>query len=280
VKRKLLRLLPVLAAGLVFVYGAAAAELYFNQSAYIYHPRPDWGFTPQALDLPFEDVDFRSADGTRLSGWYVPAKGAARGVMLFCHGNTGNISNEAGPIGLFTDLGFDFFLFDYRGFGKSEGAPDEKGIAADADAAWDYLVKVRKVDPSRIVICGRSFGAAVAIPLAVRHTPKALIVEAAFTSLADIGERLHPFFPVRLLLRARYDSVSKLPKVRCPVLVAHSREDELIPFEFGRKLFAAAPEPKEFLEITGPHNNKDDFVSQATYRRGVSKFLDKVAPRP
>lgn len=282
-KRILPRVAATLAAVLGGLYLYAAADLYFRQSAYIYHPKPEWTLTPRDLGLEFEDVSFRAGDGTRLSGWFVPAKGARRGTVLFCHGNAGNISSESIPIKLYTEIGFDIFLFDYRGFGKSEGTPDEKGTTLDADAAWEHLVKTRGIPPAEIVILGRSFGAAVAIPLAVRRSaagdkPRALFVEAAFTSLADIGERLHPYFPVRLLIRSRYESLRSIPQVRCPILVVHSHEDELIPFEHGRRLVEAAPEPKTFLDITGPHNNKNDPVSQAQYRQGVIKYLDRIFP--
>jgi len=260
-------------SGVSLYYGGNVLALYLNQSSHIYHPEREWIATPGKIGLGYEEVSFRAADGVKLSGWYVKAI-RERAVVLFCHGNAGNISHELGPIGVFTDLGLTFFLFDYRGYGKSEGTPSERGTTLDADAAWNFLVNEKKVSPKNIIICGRSFGAAVAIPLAVRHTPTALIAEAAFTSLADIASDMHPYFPVRWLVKYRYDSVRQLPKVHCPVLVVHSRDDQLVPYKHGQRLFKAANEPKKFLEITGPHNNKDDLHSQALYRKGLSAFID------
>ncbi len=149
----------------------------------------------------------------------------------------------------------------------------------DAEAALNFLLNEKKVPLDRILLLGRSFGGSVAIPLAVKHPFRALIVEASFTSLADIGAKMHPFFPVRQLLRDPYNSIAFLPKVKSPVLVVHSRNDQLIPYEQGRRLYEAAPEPKQFLEITGPHDNRNDPVSQATYRRGIADYLNWLDKR-
>ena len=257
------------------IYLVSLGRLYFNQGSYIYHPETQWIFTPKEIGLDFEEITFRAADGVELSGWFVPAK-ADRATILFCHGNTGNISYERIPIKDFNDLGLSAFFFDYRGYGHSRGKITEAGVALDADAAWAYLTEVKKILPDKIIICGRSFGATVAIPLAARKNPRALMVEAAFTSLSDIAAVLHPNFPVKFFLNGHYDSISILPKVHCPVFVVHSREDQLIPFAHGRRLFEAAPNPKTFVEITGPHNNKNDPASQALYQKGVADFINNL----
>lgn len=270
---------PIAVAAVVVAaaYLSACAWLYFRQDSLIFHPRPDWKATPREAGLEYEQVSFEAADGTALSGWFTPAS-PERGVILFCHGNSNNISYELGPLKVFHDLGFSMLLFDYRGYGHSDGHPSEKGMAMDAEAALDYLVKTRGIPMNRIVIQGRSLGGGVAIPLAVRHTPRALLVDSSFTSLVDMAAKLHPQFPVELFLRHRFNSIAEIPKLKCPVLVTHSSQDELIPFEQGKRLYAAAPEPKTFLEITGPHDNSGVPASQATYRRGVEAFLKKVFP--
>lgn len=261
---------------LLAAYGVIAADLYFHQSARVYRPTTSWKTTPSSEGYRFESVPFTAADGTSLSGWFVPASSRERGVILFFHGNHGNISYEMAPIALYHNLGYSIFLIDYRGYGKSAGKPSEKGIAMDADAALSWLVNEKGYLTHEIIYCGRSFGAAVAIPLATRSKPRALIVEAAFSSLGDIAADLHPYFPTRHLLKEKYDSESVMGKVTSPVLVAHSKEDDLIPVAHGRRLYAAANEPKTYFEFIGPHNNNRHPLSQAMYRKGVGEFLDSL----
>ena len=205
-----------------------------------------------------------------MSGWFVPA---GRRTVLFCHGNARNISSDISVLRMFHDLGVSAFIFDYRGFGKSPGIPKEEGTYADAEGAWNYLVSEREKDPMDIIIWGRSLGSAVATELALRHRPKALVLEAAFTSLADLAAEQYPFFPVRWILRTRYDNLKKIARVGCPVLIVHSREDQLIPLKHGKELFGAAAEPKCFLEIKGPHNG---LPHQPGYEEGLRAFLDDL----
>ena len=267
----------VLCAAGAVLYAVACLYLYFNQDKLIYHPRKEWTTTPNSLGLQYSEVTFKAADGTALSGWFTPAV-RERGVILFCHGNSNNISYELGPLKVFHELGFSMFLFDYRGYGHSEGRPSEKGMGMDADAALDYLVKQKKIPMNQIVIQGRSLGGGVAIPLAVRHAPRALLVDSSFTSLVELASIRYPIFPIGQILKYRYNSIHEIPKLKCPVLITHSRQDQIIPFSFGRRLYEAAPEPKTFLEITGPHDNRDYPASQAKYRRGVEAFLKDIFP--
>lgn len=264
----------LLAAG-TLLYAAACAYLYLNQDNLIFHPTREWASTPKKIDIEYEDVSFISADGLKLSGWFVEAK-SERGVILFCHGNSRNISAELAPLKMFHDLGFSMLLFDYRGYGKSEGKPSEVGMLMDAQAAWDYLTLVKKIPPSRLIVQGRSLGAGVAIPLAVKVTPRALLVDASFKSLADVAAKRYPIFPVRLLLKSRFDSLKNIARIQCPVLITHSKDDQIIPFEQGLALYHAAPSPKVFNPITGPHDNKDVPESQVMYRAGVEKFLNSI----
>lgn len=195
-----------------------------------------------------------------------------RGVVLFCHGNAGNISHRLDSIRIFHHLRLSTFIFDYRGYGTSEGKPSEKGTYLDAEAAWHYLIEKLHVPSTRVILFGRSLGCAIATRLAQDHTPKALIIESTFTSIPDIAADIYPFLPVRLLARFDYNAMEYIKRVNCPVLIIHSRNDDIIPFRHGRQLFEAASKPREFLEITGTHN--DGFMASGkSYEEGLDLFL-------
>ncbi len=239
----------------------------------------DW----QAANLEHEDVWFTSADGTKLHGWFVPGDTPdrkARAVVLFHHGNAGNISHRLETLALLNGLGLSTCIFDYRGYGKSSGRPTERGVYLDARAVWDWLADEQGVAPGRVVVWGRSLGSAVAARLArdlagegVR--PAALVLESAFTSVPDMGRTAYPFLPVRLIARMRMRTVDYVRGVNCPVLVAHSPSDEIVPYAQGRAVFDAAPEPKRFFELRGGHN--DGFlVTGRDYVQGVDAFLRDV----
>jgi fermentation-respiration switch protein FrsA (DUF1100 family) len=219
----------------------------------IYFPERELRVMPEQLAPPAEWVYFDASDGVRLSAWYVPTE-HPRGIILFLHGNGGNVSHYAGAAVLFGTLGYSTFILDYRGYGRSAGSPSEQGTYLDAEAAWRHLVEVMGTPPSSIVVHGRSLGGAIAAWLARKHTPRLLVLESSFTSLADIAAKLYPWAPVRLLVRDRYDTETFLRGVRCPVLVIHSPDDEIIPYAHGRQLFEQARPPKRFLEIQGRHN--------------------------
>jgi pimeloyl-ACP methyl ester carboxylesterase len=256
-------------------YAVLATLLYFYQSSFIYYPERQWVATPEQFGLRYESVTFKTTDGVTLSGWYVPAE-TARGVILFFHGNAGNISHRMLSLQIFNRLRFDSFIFDYRGYGKSEGQPDEIGTYRDAEAAWYYLVRQRDVDPSTIVVFGRSLGAAIASYLAAEHTPRALIVESAFTSVPELAARFYPFMPVRWFARFHYATKDHLEKMVCPVLVVHSQEDDIVPFDHGQALFEAARPPKDFLRINGSHNDAL-LVTGRRYEQGLDRFLMNMA---
>ncbi len=252
-------------------YLGLALLMYFFQSRYVYFPSRALAATPAALGLPFEEVALAAEDGPRLAAWFVPAA-AARGAVLVCHGNGGNIGDRLHAIERFHGLGLDVLLFDYRGYGHSQGKPSEEGTYRDAVAAWNYLIRERRLAPDRIVVCGRSLGGAVAAWLTDGRSPAGLILESTFTSLPDIGAGVYPWLPVRLLCRYRYPTLEHLRRVRCPVLVAHSPTDDLVPFAHGQKLFAAAPEPKAFAELTGGHNDGEG-MTEPSYRQALDDFL-------
>ncbi len=255
-------------------YAALAGLLYLYQDRLVYFPGRVVAATPKQAGLAYEPVRFTTADGVSLSAWFVPAPNA-RGTLLFCHGNAGNISHRLESIRQFHQLGLNVFIFDYRGYGESEGTPTEAGTYRDAEAARRYLVETRGLAPERIVYFGRSLGAAIAAWLATQHPPRALIVESGFTSVPDFGAEIYPWLPVRLLARLRYPTQEYLRSARAPVLVVHSRADEIVPFHHGERLYDAAGTPKEFLEIQGGHN--DGFlVSGAHYTRGLDAFLRRA----
>ena len=263
----------MLILGAVGFYIFVLLYLTISQARFIYFPERAIIVTPAKIGLQYQAVSFKTADGIKLSAWFVPAE-KSRGVILFCHGNAGNISHRLESMCVFYRLGMSTFIFDYRGYGQSEGKPGEQGTYLDAEAAWQYLVQKQQVAPSEIIVFGRSLGGAVGAWLAQNHTPKALIIESTFTSVRDFGAELYPCFPVRLLSRFDYNATDYLHQVNCPVLVVHSRDDEIIPFSHGRQLFEAANEPKEILEIMGTHN--EGFMTSARrYEDGLDSFISR-----
>ncbi|MBK8162083.1 MAG: alpha/beta fold hydrolase [Gammaproteobacteria bacterium] len=242
--------------------------IYVRQTRRMYRPLREIRAVPAERGFDYEDIGFTAEDGTRLHGWYVPCPGA-RHVLLFLHGSTRNISWCLDSLAVFHRLGFSTFLFDYRGYGRSEGRPDEEGIYRDAEAAWDYLVRERTVEAGRIVVMGRSLGGAVACWLAARHPPRALVLESTFLSFPDLAAGLHPRLPARLLARYRYPVKDYIRQVRCPVLLMHSRDDELIPYQHASMLYGIANEPKRLVEIAGPHYDG--------YLRSGDRYVDGLA---
>jgi fermentation-respiration switch protein FrsA (DUF1100 family) len=251
--------------------------LFLFQAHLLYYPNiPSRAVTaaPDRIGLAYEPIEFVAEDGVRLDGWFVPAAGKARGVLLFFHGNAGNISHRLDSLRLFHGLGLAVLIFDYRGYGRSQGKVSEPGTYLDAEAAWRYLTEERSVPADDIMLFGRSLGAAVAAYLATKRRPRALIMESSFTSVPDFAASYYRIYPVRWLARFRYDAMEYLRSVDCPVLIVHSRDDEIIPFRHGRQLFAGAKEPKAFLELRGGHN--DGFlVSGRDYLDGLDAFLSE-----
>jgi hypothetical protein len=264
-KRRWRRIVRWAAAILVLAYMGLVLLLYLAQGQILYGPRRDVHATPMA----HEDVTFFAADGVQLAAWYVPAI-ENRGTVLYCHGNGGNIGTY--DVSLLRSLGLNVLIFDYRGYGQSQGEPSEEGTYQDAEAAWRWLVEDRHVPPETIIVLGRSLGGAVAARTAARHTPRALILESAFTSLPDLGQHLLPLMPVRWIARFQYNTLEAVAKVRCPVLVIQSRGDEVVPFSHAERLYEAATGPKTLLEIHGSHD-RGSAESADIYLAGIKKFL-------
>lgn len=258
--RMMWSVLGVLAAA----YGGLSLWLFVSQSSLVFYPEIDHQVTatPKVAGLQYEDIRLQTSDGIDLQGWYVPAP-QSRGTVLFLHGNAGNISHRIDSVAMFHRLGYSTLIFDYRGYGNSGGKPSEQGTYRDAEAAWRYLNDQQHIPSCRIVLFGESLGGAVAAWLAAREKPAALVIASGFTSVPDLGQQLYPYLPVRLLARIHYDTRESLRSVTAPVLIAHSREDDIIPYEHGRALFAAANPPKQFLDLAGGHNDGFIFMREA-----------------
>jgi uncharacterized protein len=241
----------------------------------VFFPIREVSMNPSVAGLDYEDIYFKTHDGKKLNGWYIPRSGEnSRFVLVFFHGNAGNIGHRLEKILILNRLGLDVFIFDYRGYGNSEGDPSERGVYIDAEAAYYYLANERGVSSERMVLYGESLGGSVATDLAAKKDVAALITEEAFTSLRDMAGLVYPFIP-SFLVSDKFDTVSKIKKVNCPKLIIHSLSDEIVPFRLGEKLFDAAKEPKQFLEIRGGHNTA--FLdSGEKYKEGLKFFLRKL----
>ena len=257
---------------LVSVWVLLSLLLYLFQPKFVYFPQSEIDFTPDMAGLTYEDIYFKTEDDIDLNGWFIPVEDAKR-TLLFFHGNGGNISHRLDSIKIFHELGLSVFIIDYRGYGQSQGTTSEQGTYRDAEAAWRYLTESRGIPDKEIIVFGRSMGAGVATWLASQYTPNLLILESAFTSIADMGRHYYPYLPTHLLIRIKYSSIDRIESIQCPILFSHSQTDEIVPYEFGVQLFKQAQEPKMFLELQGGHN--DGFiVSGRSYINGINEFIN------
>jgi len=278
------RMLGELLIPLGIAYGAVLVLVFLFQSHLVFFPGTgrEAVVTPQSYGLRFESVQIRTADGETLDAWWVPAE-AARGVVLFFHGNAGNISHRLDYLQMFHRLRYTTLIVDYRGYGKSTGTPSEAGTYRDAEAAWEYLRHARMARPQNVVIAGESLGAAVAtwlaaeVSLTTGEGPRAVLLFSTFTSVNDLGAQVYWFLPVRLLSRIGYDNEANLKRIRAPVFIAHSRDDDIVPYAHGKRLFETANEPKTFLEMRGGHNDGFIFV-RPEWVAELGAFLDRHAP--
>jgi hypothetical protein len=274
-KKKVSRFASFLFLFLAGSYIYWACELYLHQEKYVYYPSKIWKKTPAADGLAYEDLKLHSSDGVELSAWYIPRENP-KGSVLFLHGNGRNMSGELDAVRMFHDFSYNVLTLDYRGYGKSGGVPDEEGTYRDAQAVWDFLVRDKKESSARIVVYGRSLGAAIATNLVSKNNkPQALILEAAFTSLPDAGQDIYPIFPVKYFSKYHYDTIDKLKLIHCPVLIVHSRDDQLVPFRHAKSLYEVVTGKKELIEIGGPHKGNYQPTLQK-YKDGVKRFLDSL----
>lgn len=261
----------LLAAGLLAPANTEGAL----EQRYIYFPDRELIANPEAVGLDYEEVRFTAADGTALHGWYLT--GAAGGqLVLFCHGNAGNISHRLESLRLLHDLGLSIFIFDYRGYGMSEGKPSEEGTYADARGALAWLGE-RGWSPENMIFFGESLGAAVALQLTVEQPPAGLVLEAPFTSIAAMGRHHYSllFFMLGWLLDARYDNLAKIGEVRSPLLIIQGTEDTIVPPDMARQLYTAANEPKTLRLIPGAGHNDLLYSGVKAYREAWRDFLGK-----
>ena len=240
---------------------------------FVYHPEPwedrDW---KSLSGLSLEDVWFPSADGVKLFGWYVEARADA-GVLLWCHGNAGTVINRVENLRELHRLGLSLFIFDYRGYGRSQGRPSEVGLYLDATGAYDYLTRTRMIRPERLVIFGRSLGAAGATDLAALKPAAGLILESPFPSIEAVAKHHYGGMPVHWLLGAEFRLIDRLPYLSLPKLILHGDRDDVIPIQLGRQVFEAAKPPKWWYTIAGADHNNTYQVGGAPYFRCVAEFV-------
>jgi len=243
------------------------------ENSLIFQPSSELVATPQDVGLLYEDVTLTTKDGIRINGWFVPSIGAAS-TLLWFHGNAGNISHRLDNIRKLHDhVSAHIFIIDYRGYGRSQGVVSEDGTYEDADAALAYLQSRDDVDANEIVIFGRSLGAAVGVDLATRRDTRALIIESPFTSIEAMAKTIMPWVPIGRFLRIRYNNLEKIRKLRIPLLIVHGDRDRIVPYEQGRELFEAAPEPKSFYSIAGAGHNDTYLVGGNGYFNAIADFI-------
>jgi len=300
------RMLGELLIPLGIAYGAVLVLVFLFQSHLVFFPGTgrEAVLTPLSYGMQFESLQIRTADGETLDAWWVPAEDA-RGIVLFFHGNAGNISHRLDYLLMFHRLRYSTLIVDYRGYGRSTGTPSEAGTYRDAEAAWEHLRHARMARPQDVVIAGESLGGAVATWLAAEMSlipdpspegrrearapafpseertkagmgPRAVVLFSTFTSVNDLGGEVYWFLPVRLLSRIGYDNLENLKRIRAPVFIAHSRDDDIVPYAHGKRLYETANEPKTFLEMRGGHN--DGFIfTQPEWVAQLAAFLDRHA---
>ena len=251
------------------------------EKRFVFFPEPEVASTPEDAGLPYEDVCLTTADGLKLHGWFVPAPPDATGpdtqTWLWFHGNGGNLGTRVGQIERTHHLlAVHQFIFDYRGYGRSEGKASEQGTYLDARAALQYVAQRPDVEPSRIVYFGHSLGAAVAIELAVDHPPAGMALIAPFSSIRDMTKLILPLPMAGWIVRNHYNSVGLMPKVRAPVVILHGEIDEIVPHAQGVKLFEAANHPKTFVTLPDAAHNNAHHVAADVMARSLVEFQDSL----
>ncbi len=272
---------PTLITGLgavAGVYVLICAVMWLAQPYLLYQPdfASDLDHSPDDIGLAYDDVTVETTDGLRLAGWYVHGPEDVSPVVLFFHGNAGHIAHRLQTLEMLHAAGAATLIVDYRGYGDSDGTPSEQGTYTDARAAWRWLTRERGIAPERIVVFGRSLGAAIAAKLASEVGPAGLALESAFTSAPDMAAELYPWLPARWLIRYRYATIDYLDAVRCPIFIAHAPGDEIVPFAHGQRLSRRHPDRTTFHTLEGGHNTA--FIeSQPAYRRALAAFFERTA---
>jgi fermentation-respiration switch protein FrsA (DUF1100 family) len=263
---------------IVGIVVALNLAMFFFQPSMVFFPYRSMNETPSDWGLEYEDVFLKTSDNIQLHGWYIPHHNAKL-TLLFLHGNAGNISHRGDSVKIFHQLGLNVFIPDYRGYGRSGGKPSEKGLYKDAHSAWHYLLSARGVQRENIIIYGRSLGGAIATKLAADVQPAGLILESVFSSAKDMAKSILPGLSRLVFLRFNFDNENLIKRVHCPLLVMHSPDDEIIPFNLGQKVFLAANMPKKFIPLQGSHNS-GFLQSQPDYEHNLEKFILTVESGP
>lgn len=256
---------------LALAYLLVCLLMFFAQRKLLYFPGPAPLVEPERHGAAWSRVTLETADSERLCAWFAEAPDA-RGAVLLSHGNAGNVESRVPLAEAFVNAGLSVLLYDYRGYGGSTGSPSEAGLALDARAAYGWL-RARGVEPARIVLYGESLGGGVTTGLAVEVECAAVILDHTFSSVPDLASELYPWLPVRWLARDRFDNLARVPRLEAPLLLIHSPDDELIPFEHARRLQRAARPGTVLLETSGGHNGAG-FLGDARFEAAVRGFLD------
>jgi len=268
--------LPVNAVQLLLIVGCLILLvcLFYPrlENFFIFYPDKTIEITPQHHRIPYEEISFRAADHTLLHGWHFPVKGD-RPTILFCHGNAGNISHRLDNIRHLVATGFPVFIFDYRGYGRSEGRPSEKGLYEDGLAAYNFLAKRQGLSSEGIVLFGRSLGVAVAVEIALKRPVRSLILESGFTSTREMARSIALFRLFSAFVPRHFDNLRKLPLIREPKLIIHGTQDEIVPFPMGQELFDAALPPRYFYPIQGAGHNDTYVTGGPRYFKTLSAFI-------
>ena len=270
-------ILARLAVGASLAYGVSFIVLWTQlEKRFVFFPVAELLYTPNDVNLEYEDVRIQTSDGLALQGWFIPGKAetGSNVTWLWFHGNGGNIGHRIGELALAhhrTEA--NIFIFDYRGYGESEGAPSEKGTYLDSRAVMEYLSSRSDVDSGRIVYLGHSLGAAVAVELALTQPPMAMVLVSPFASVHDMANLTLPFLPIGWLVRNHYDSISRIQQLDVPVLILHGDQDETVPISQGRKLYGAANQPKRFQVLEGAAHNNTFEVAPEQYWGTIEAFL-------
>jgi len=260
-----------IAAGLLLIL----AGIRFFENSFIYSPpRYPEGFSPANRHArQVQEVWLTTRDQVRLNAWYLPNPASEKALLWF-HGNAENIGYGLEHLEFYSQLGVNVLAVDYRGYGKSEGSPDEAGVYHDADAAYQYLVEVRHILPKNIAVFGHSLGGAVAIDLASRHECGRLIVQSSFTSVRDMARRTFRIPLFEYIPKSRFNSLAKIRQTRAPILIIHGTRDETVPFSMGQRLFAVAPEPKFLFPVEGAGHNDVIKIGGEELLERFRSFLD------
>mgnify|MGYP006281037631 CR=1 FL=1 len=273
----LLRMFTYALLGITIFTGGLFSMAYLLQERVLFPATSELDRDPAFYDWPFEDVVLPVGEYWT-HGWFVPLENA-RGVVLFSHGNAGNLADRLESIGFLRAMGFAVMAYDYGGYGKSTGRPSEARLYADIRAVWNYLTAERGYDPDEIVLFGRSLGGGPTTDLAAEVRPAGVVLESTFTSAPAVANDIFRLIPLGWVLRHQFDNRTKVPLIQAPLMVVHSPDDTLIRYKHGRALYERATEPKRFLELRGDHN--EGFVlSGAVYKQGWESFLEDVLPRP